>query len=551
MQLNDLYLYPESHYRMTKSHTGQTLMASRGEPCGVCYKEEAQWGCGKCKNAFYCSQKCLHDDWENGHREECKKIGFTILEGEMFSYLEKLAYNNLPVSGPPLDAFGMTHQYITSQAADMMDKRLKNIQRIGRGTSKTTLKSMLIHLYELEARDDILQGGSIAKEEDISQEQIERLVESQKQEHIGFFNIIRNVLAIYGSTELRLRKGTNPRRLIIGVLSNDAAMGAEYTETTTGEPIVTYDTEDGNLPASGDNLYTIARDQIDQLTEKESVRSYLKKIRDPFRAYPMNYKDLLWVYGPSIMSSRMQGTAIYAQTYSDKFQIIHAMAPENVNEDDGTVITLREYAQRIVNLIVSWFSVSFDPPDLFWLGRIFHLIQDSYSGSHLIRDERNSYRIFRILTYEDEDTAEHVKRDSIKNFLNDKTFPPPKRRRVITACMLILNEFLIAWIQIATSELELKTQERKEKDKMMEQDRLPVDFTRKQRQISERYERARRDKKNTIIRERAEKLREVFEREYFALSRFTNGDAPVGGCDPKDDASLCKQRPQTDDGDSE
>lgn len=94
-------------------------------------------------------------------------------------------------------------------------------------------------------------------------------------------------------------------------------------------------------------------------------------------------------------------TIIY-DSHHGKYQIWHSMAP-----DDGTgkVYTNGEVKDLIINQAVAWYEQAQSSGDTFHLGKVLHMVQDSYSRSHVVRDEHGNIKNFQ--SYNEQDGHAH------------------------------------------------------------------------------------------------------------------------------------------------
>ena len=53
--------------------------------CQTCHQLGDLLWCGGCWTSFYCDQKCLDQDWEQGHREACHLLAASTLQGSVLS----------------------------------------------------------------------------------------------------------------------------------------------------------------------------------------------------------------------------------------------------------------------------------------------------------------------------------------------------------------------------------------------------------------------------------------------------------------------------------
>lgn len=85
-----------------------------------------------------------------------------------------------------------------------------------------------------------------------------------------------------------------------------------------------------------------------------------------------------------------------------KYQYWHSMTP-----DDGTgrVYSNGEVKDLIINQAVAWYEEAQSSGDTFHLGKVLHMVQDSYSRSHVVRDENGNIKNFQ--SYNEQDGHAH------------------------------------------------------------------------------------------------------------------------------------------------
>lgn len=95
------------------------------------------------------------------------------------------------------------------------------------------------------------------------------------------------------------------------------------------------------------------------------------------------------------------GTLTY-ESHHGKYQFWHSMVP-----DDGTgrVYTNGEVKELVVNQALEWFEQAQRTGNTFHLGKVLHMVQDSYSNSHVVRDENGNVKNFQ--SYNEQDGHAH------------------------------------------------------------------------------------------------------------------------------------------------
>lgn len=94
--------------------------------------------------------------------------------------------------------------------------------------------------------------------------------------------------------------------------------------------------------------------------------------------------------------------SITNKSHHGKFQIWHSMAP-----DDGTgrVYSNGEVKDLIIDQAVKWYEKAQETGDNLHIGKVLHMVQDSYSRSHVVRDEIGKIKNFQ--SYNEQDAHEH------------------------------------------------------------------------------------------------------------------------------------------------
>lgn len=95
------------------------------------------------------------------------------------------------------------------------------------------------------------------------------------------------------------------------------------------------------------------------------------------------------------------GTLTY-ESHHGKYQIWHSMAPDG---GTGMVYTNGEVKELIINQAAEWFEQAQRTGNTFHLGKVLHMVQDSYSNSHVVRDENGNVKNFQ--SYNEQDGHAH------------------------------------------------------------------------------------------------------------------------------------------------
>jgi hypothetical protein len=106
-------------------------------------------------------------------------------------------------------------------------------------------------------------------------------------------------------------------------------------------------------------------------------------------------------YARLVTQIKTPGT-ITNDSHFGKYQIWHSMTP-----DDGTgrVYSNSEVKDLIINQAMEWYEKAQSTGDTFHLGKVLHMVQDSYSRSHVMRDENGKVKNFQ--SYNEQDAHEH------------------------------------------------------------------------------------------------------------------------------------------------
>lgn len=143
----------------------------------------------------------------------------------------------------------------------------------------------------------------------------------------------------------------------------------------------------------------------------ESITKKAAKLAD------MPYGNMIeGVEWPDLPSSNPEKTLGLYTTYRDleksgtitndshhgKYQIWHSMAP-----DDGTgrVYNNGEVKDLIIKQAIEWYEQAQSTNNTVHLGKVLHMVQDSYSHSHVMRDENDKVKSFQ--SYNEQDGHEH------------------------------------------------------------------------------------------------------------------------------------------------
>lgn len=104
---------------------------------------------------------------------------------------------------------------------------------------------------------------------------------------------------------------------------------------------------------------------------------------------------------PGLRHMNKPGTITY-ESHNGANQFWHSMAPKKA---DGSEYTNGEVLNKIVNQAGAWFDqAKFDNTN-FYIGNLLHMVQDSHSPAHVIRDEAG--RVVSFQSYDKQDHAEH------------------------------------------------------------------------------------------------------------------------------------------------
>ena len=100
-----------------------------------------------------------------------------------------------------------------------------------------------------------------------------------------------------------------------------------------------------------------------------------------------------------------QGTLTY-ESHNGANQFWHSMTPSDAKYTNGQVLT------KIVNQAGAWFDQAKADKTDFYIGNLLHMVQDSYSPAHVIRDENGAVVSFQA--YDKQDHAKHKNGESKK-----------------------------------------------------------------------------------------------------------------------------------------
>lgn len=107
------------------------------------------------------------------------------------------------------------------------------------------------------------------------------------------------------------------------------------------------------------------------------------------------------------------GTTAHRSHHGD-LQFWHSMAPAG-----GTPLTNQQVLEKIIAQAREWYVRGATGASDFQIGKLLHMVQDSYSSSHVIRDA--SYRVHQFQGYGNQDADAHGEADkkqpSMKSFL--------------------------------------------------------------------------------------------------------------------------------------
>jgi len=217
-------------------------------------------------------------------------------------------------------------------------------------------------------------------------------------------------------------------RLIAGVLYNDAGIGSSVKDGK----ISIEKTDENGYPIFDGCMVMIDDELVEKLDEK---CDYLKKMNKVYRCYPSNWIEVTKAM-VGILTSKNQ--ASYHLSMDDKFQHIHCMRRKEDGDVKSTILEMIESAKK-------WYNRAVKYKDIFFIGRIFHMVQDSYSEAHTSRVTIDSpqtiydkFVIKDIYCYEKQDKKQHTKFDSIDRIMSN----PDRLNVVVSACCTILHYYI-------------------------------------------------------------------------------------------------------------
>jgi len=106
---------------------------------------------------------------------------------------------------------------------------------------------------------------------------------------------------------------------------------------------------------------------------------------------------------------KKQGTILHDSHYGSK-QYWHSMVP-----NDGKTHSNKEVRDLIVQQAVAWYEQAQKSNNIFHLGKALHMVQDSYSASHVMRDKSNG-GIVTFQSYDKQDERKHGEADKPPHF---------------------------------------------------------------------------------------------------------------------------------------
>lgn len=131
----------------------------------------------------------------------------------------------------------------------------------------------------------------------------------------------------------------------------------------------------------------------------------------------MSYGNMIeGVQWPDLPSNTPEKIANPIKTYFDlkkpdtitnkshfgEYQIWHSMTPDN---GTGKIYSNGEVKDLIINQAVKWYEQAQNTGNTFHLGKVLHMVQDSYSHSHVMRDENGKIKKFQ--SYNEQDAHDH------------------------------------------------------------------------------------------------------------------------------------------------
>ncbi len=103
------------------------------------------------------------------------------------------------------------------------------------------------------------------------------------------------------------------------------------------------------------------------------------------------------------------GSTLYDSHYGNK-QHWHSMVPV-----DGKQHSNKGVRDLIVEQAVNWYEQAQNTNNIFHLGKVLHMVQDSYSASHVVRDDNGGVKLFQ--SYNKQDAGKHAGADKLPHFL--------------------------------------------------------------------------------------------------------------------------------------
>ena len=131
---------------------------------------------------------------------------------------------------------------------------------------------------------------------------------------------------------------------------------------------------------------------------------------------------------------------MYQSHFGDDTAQWHSMAPEN------NKITVETVVSRIIKQAMDWWSKAVRNTDIFQIGHIVHMLQDSGSMSHAIRISQSAGKhsvLKAFQSFATQSPAKHANADSMTAFLNS-----PFKQEIIDMTRFFLEKFL-QWLEHA------------------------------------------------------------------------------------------------------
>lgn len=183
-----------------------------------------------------------------------------------------------------------------------------------------------------------------------------------------------------------------------------------------------------------------------------------KNLQEKMRACQKYYKtnvvvsDERFSYGPSMFQMAKLGAVLILpnqlitgtnnilakRTHSGDLSHYHAMVGSTEEERAMSVQNKRD---KIIDQLCEWFMCACKYKDMFYLGHIFHTIQDSYSSGHVWREYRKGRGsvIIKFYDFSRQESSDHLAKDSMYAYVS---MNPVYKKELFNGLHFFMNQFL-------------------------------------------------------------------------------------------------------------